>query len=100
MKDFMVNVCRIGYAFGEIPVNAETQEEANEKALDGAGDYCYSEKSAEYRLADDLDGGATEVTRLLKLLHSVVNKDKDGGYFVCNENSALLNEVGEFLGLK
>lgn len=51
MEKFKVEVLRIGYATKEIEVEAETQEEANEKALDDAGNYEFSEKQAEYELA-------------------------------------------------
>lgn len=39
---------RIGIGFCDIPVMATSREEAEEKALDEAGNYEYSEKDSEY----------------------------------------------------
>ena len=50
LTKFDVGVCRIGYGFGSIEVQASSQEEANEKALDEAGDHLFSEKTSEYVL--------------------------------------------------
>jgi hypothetical protein len=49
---FSVEVCRVGYGFATIEVMAISQEDAEEKALDEAGDHEYSEKSSEYSIAD------------------------------------------------
>ena len=48
MKKFKVEVWRISYGFNEIEVEAETPEEAEEIALEEAGNYLYSESSSEY----------------------------------------------------
>jgi len=48
MKKFKVKVCRTSYSFNEIEVEAETPEEAEEIALEKAGNYLYSESNAEY----------------------------------------------------
>lgn len=50
MPKFKGTVCRTSYAFRDIEVEANTEEEAREKMLDEAGDYEYSEKSSEYTL--------------------------------------------------
>ena len=51
-QTFDIEVIRIGYGSHTISVEAETYEQAQELALDKAGDYEYSEKSADYELAD------------------------------------------------
>jgi len=40
----------MGYGFREITVEAENEEEAEQKALDVAGDYEYSEHDAKYEV--------------------------------------------------
>lgn len=68
-----VEVCRIGYATAQIVIKgARTRKEAEERALDDAGDVSFSEKSSDYVLvgkepaepnaaeddyADDVDNG-------------------------------------------
>lgn len=47
-ETYEVNVCRTGYGFTSITVTARSQEEAENKALDEAGDHSYSEKSSEF----------------------------------------------------
>lgn len=51
-KPFEVNVCRIGYAYKTITVLAKTRKEAEEIALDEAGGEEFSEKNADYNIAD------------------------------------------------
>ena len=48
MKKFIVNIVRTSYSFKDIEVEAENEEQAKEKALEKAGDYEFSEKSADY----------------------------------------------------
>jgi hypothetical protein len=50
MKKYTIEVCRISYAVREIQVEAETAEEAEETALDIAGNYSFSESAAEYEI--------------------------------------------------
>lgn len=45
---FFITVCRTSYAFHTIEVEAEDLNEAENKALEEAGDHEYLEKSAEY----------------------------------------------------
>lgn len=59
MKEFDVEVTRIGYGYRTIRVTAETEDEAINKALDKAGNYVYSEHTAEY----EAQFGATEVDK-------------------------------------
>lgn len=47
-EEYEVSVCRTGYGFAKITVTASSAEEAENKALDEAGDHEYSEKSSEY----------------------------------------------------
>lgn len=49
-EEYEVSVCRTGYGFHKILVQARSQEEAEELALEEAGDHEYSEKSSEYTL--------------------------------------------------
>lgn len=48
MPKFKVNVTRIGYANLDIEVDADSPEQAEEKALDKAGNYLFSEHSSDY----------------------------------------------------
>lgn len=48
MKKYSVDVCRIGYAYATIEVEAENETDAMELAVEQAGDYEFSEKDAEY----------------------------------------------------
>jgi hypothetical protein len=45
---YRVSVCRTAYGFNTIDVQARSPEEAEELALDEAGDHTYSEKSSEF----------------------------------------------------
>lgn len=45
---YQVSLVRIGYGFNTIEIEAESEGEARDKALDQAGDHEYSEKTAEY----------------------------------------------------
>jgi len=47
-KKFKVMVCRTSHGFNEIEVEAKTPEQAEEIALEKAGNYLFSEKSADY----------------------------------------------------
>lgn len=51
-QTFDIQVTRIGYGHATITVEAESQEEAQELALDQAGDHDYNEKSSDYVLSD------------------------------------------------
>lgn len=68
-KKFDVEVVRIGYGFATIPVEAETQEQADEMALDQAGDHEFSEKSSDYEIA----GGPAKLSPadLEKIYHEI-----------------------------
>ena len=48
---YNIEVCRISYGFATIEVEAESLEQAEEIALDEAGNYEFSEKDAEYTIA-------------------------------------------------
>ena len=51
MPKFIVTMCRIGYGFHDIEVEAEDQVDAEAKAHDEAGNYSYNEKTSEYEVA-------------------------------------------------
>jgi len=57
MSKFKATVCRISYAFREIEVEAETEQEAKDEILNISGNYEYSEKSADY----EIHGGVTKI---------------------------------------
>jgi hypothetical protein len=59
MKTFIVNVIRIGYGFGSIEVQAKSPKQARNIALGKAGNYLYSEESADYKV-----NGVTEMKPL------------------------------------
>lgn len=46
--EYNVTMCRTGTGFAVLTVGAYTQEEAEQLALDKAGDFLYSEKTADY----------------------------------------------------
>lgn len=47
---YNVSMCRIGYGHNVLVAKARSEKEAEEKALDIAGDYEYSEKASEYEV--------------------------------------------------
>jgi hypothetical protein len=61
MKRYQVSICRTAYAFHTFEIVASSQKEAEREALDKAGDIVYSEKDAEYSVAD-IDKGTPVVT--------------------------------------
>jgi len=52
MKSYDIGVCRAGYGWGTFRVQADTEEEAREKALVKAGDTVFSEKDSDYFITD------------------------------------------------
>ncbi len=70
MPKFQVEVCRIGYGFATIEVEADDQEQANAKALDEAGNHEFSEKSSDYVL----EGEPSRESRLLGLLRELCDE--------------------------
>lgn len=52
MPKFTIPVTRIGYGYRDIEVEAQSQEEANEKALNEAGNYEFSERESDYIVQD------------------------------------------------
>lgn len=55
MPKFTVPVCRIGYSIKEIEIEADTQEEADAKALEQAPNEVFdSEHASDYQLEDDV----------------------------------------------
>jgi hypothetical protein len=47
MPQFRVEICRVGYGFNEVLVDAANESEAHHKALEDAGNLLFSEKSSE-----------------------------------------------------
>ena len=62
---YVVSVCRIAYGHNEIEVEADSPEQAEEKALDKAGDYLYNEHTSEYEVTgvtlDDEDADEEQI---------------------------------------
>ncbi len=52
IQEFTIKVMRTSYAFRDIKVEAKSQKEAEKLALDEAGDHEYSEKDADYSIAE------------------------------------------------
>jgi len=50
-RKFLIDVVRIGYGYRTVAVEAETLHEAQEKALDAAGNLLFSESVSEYEIA-------------------------------------------------
>lgn len=76
MATFSVAVTRIGYSTKDFEVEAETQEEANEKALEEAGNYEFSEKESDYALADELNR-EDRLAALLREIHDDIGRRVD-----------------------
>ena len=51
MTKRLVPIMRIGYAVKDIEVDADSQEQAEQEALDAAGSHDFSDHHAEYQLA-------------------------------------------------
>lgn len=49
---YKVDVCRIGYAFRTLEIEADSKEEAMDTAFDTAGNFEFSEKDFEYDVKD------------------------------------------------
>ena len=50
IKKYRVAVVRIGYGFKDLDIEATSKKRAREIALDVAGNYEYSEKTADYKV--------------------------------------------------
>jgi hypothetical protein len=62
MPKYEVQVCRTSYAHRSIEVDAANREEAEQSALDMAGNFSYSEKDAEYSVTHVREGGTNNAT--------------------------------------
>ena len=65
-KTFSVSMCRIGYGHATFTVEARSDVEAREIALDKAGNYSYSEHSSEYKIDTVIE--TKELTSMKDLL--------------------------------
>ena len=61
MEKFDINVVRTGYGFKTISVEANSLEEAEEKALDEAGSEEFSEKTSEYSIEGEVEPNANKL---------------------------------------
>jgi hypothetical protein len=50
MPKFTIGVTRIGYGHHDIEVVADSKEEAEQEALDTAGNYLYNENHSKYEI--------------------------------------------------
>jgi hypothetical protein len=64
MPKFKVDITRIGYGHATIEIEADDLFDAREKAHEAAGNYSYSEKSADYEV-----GTATEIKTVEPVPH-------------------------------
>jgi len=55
MPKYKVTIIRTGYASLDIEMEAETQIEAEDKALEDAGNHLFSEHSSEYSIDGSLE---------------------------------------------
>lgn len=78
-RDYYIPVTRISYGFAVIHVQAEAINEAEQMALDQAGNHEFSEKSADYELTDRSVGDKDETLDLLKRFYQVVEHAMQGG---------------------
>lgn len=84
MPTFKVDILRTGYSIKSIEVDAGTQEEANAKALNQAGNHEFSEDNSEYALADapSSDDRLRDLLRTMrhieKALHDGQTAEQDG----------------------
>ena len=52
MKEYDVEVCRIGYGFAKLRITAGNIEEAKQKAKDIAWGHCFRETNSEYQVGE------------------------------------------------
>lgn len=53
LETFQVELCRIGYGYKTLTIQATSYDDACDRAFEQAGDHEYTEKSSEYKLAND-----------------------------------------------
>ena len=87
---FTVPVLRISYQFADIEVEADTQEAADSKALDEAGNHLYSEKNVEYALADSPSKAEAIGQVAMELVKVLERAGLDGE---CHEEIAAIREA-------
>lgn len=78
---FTVPVIRISYQHHDIEIEAGSQEEADQIALDQAGNHLYDEKSVEYKLESELDNEASiksKVEAALQGAHTMISDLSSG----------------------
>ena len=87
---FTVPVLRISYQFADIDVEADTQEAADNAALDEAGNHLYSEKNVEYALADSPSKAEAIGQAAMELVKVLERAGLDGE---CHEEIAAIREA-------
>ena len=71
MAQFNIEVVRTGYGSRTITVEAENREEAEDKALDAAGNLEYSDKGSDYKTSSQMDeerAALTEAVGYMRML--------------------------------
>jgi len=96
-KEYNIEVCRIGYGFKTITVTANSQNEAEEFALDEAGDHEYSEKTADYVLPDATSNKEESTSTKQTLINKVI-EDLKTGFSV--GDYTVLDELLQFIPTK
>lgn len=89
-KKFTVPVLRISYQFHDIEVEASTQDEANNAALDQAGNHLFEEKNVEYVLADAPSRSDVIGQAAMELVKVLERAGLDGE---CHEEIAAIREA-------
>ncbi len=91
---YNIEVCRIGYSFKTITVDATSREEAEDNALDEAGGYEFSEKSSDYVLPDATNDKEELTSEKQELIDKVIEDLKKG--FSCGDYT-VLDEILTFV---
>lgn len=93
MSKFEIEVCRVGYGFATIPVEANTLEEAETIALDEAGGHSFSEKTSEYSLTNASTPSPTDAIQHLKAVLAELNHLHESGDIRGNASRAATASV-------
>ena len=62
MNKYTVNICRTAFGWRDIEVEAANKQEAQEKAVDAAGDFEFSMQTSEYTVEGWIEHPRTPVT--------------------------------------
>jgi hypothetical protein len=90
MSTFVVGVTRIGYGYRDFEIEAETSEEAREKALDIAGNFEFNEKTSDYEISGVIPKTDEPVTNdIAQLTDALIDDCQD----TCSTDSGYLRSV-------